>query len=120
MLAEEQSTFAVDREAVRALVRGGFIGAAGLEKDGGDRIAFDPLVGDVVGDVREDDASLIPCGAFGPGIAAVRDGLDLGVARDEGVERRIEFLDGLFRTIGGEGRQDGEDEGGEELHVRSR
>ena len=116
MLAEEQAAFAVNRETVRALVRGGFISAAGLEEDGGDRIAFDPLVGDVVGDVGEDDASLIPSGTFGPGVAAVRDGLDLGVARDQGVERRIELLDGLL-GVGGDGGQDGEEEGGEELHA---
>ena len=108
VLAEQEAAFAVDREAVGALVRRSLVGAARLEEDGGDRIAFDPLVGDVVGDVGEDDASLIPSRAFGPGIASVRDGLDLGVACEQGVERRIEFLDGLLRALGGEGGQDGE------------
>jgi hypothetical protein len=35
----------------------------------------------------------------------------------QGVERRIELLDGLLRALGGEGGQDGEEEGGEELHA---
>ena len=116
MLAEEQSSFAIYGEAIRTLVRRSLIGAARLQEDGSHRVAFDPLVGDVVGDIGEDDAPFIPDRAFGPRVAAIREGLDLGVARDQRVERRIEFLDGLLRAIGGDGGQDGKEEGGEELH----
>jgi hypothetical protein len=116
MLAEEHAALGVDGEAVGALVRGRRVGAAGLQEDGGHRVSFDPLVGDVVRHIGEDDASLIPYGAFGPRVAAIRDRLDLGVARDQRIERWVESLDGLLRTVGGDGGEDGKEEGGEELH----
>ena len=41
---------------------------------------------------------------------------ELLYARDQGIQRRIQLLDGLLGAFGGEGGDDGEEEGGEELH----
>ena len=116
VLAKQHVALRVDGETVGTLVGGGSIGTAGLQEDGGYRVTLDPLVGDVVRDIGEDDASLVPGRSFRPGIIARRDRLDLGVARDQGFERRIQLLDGLLGAFGGEGGDDGEEEGGEELH----
>ena len=116
MLTEEHATLGVDGEPVRTLISRRRVGTAGLQKDRSHRIAFDPLVGDVVGHVREDDATFIPDGSFGPRIIPGRDGLDLGAAVQQRIQRGIDLLDGLFGAFGGEGGQHGEEEGGEELH----
>ena len=112
MLTKQQVALAVHRQSVGALVGRRFVGAAGLQEDGSHRVALDPLIGGVVRYVGKHDAPLVPDGAFGPGEAG-RQRLDLGSAVEQGVERGVELLDGLFRTFGGKGGQDGEEEGGE-------
>jgi hypothetical protein len=116
MLAKEHAALGVYGETVRALIGRRRVGAAGFQEDGGHRVSFDPLVGNVVRHVGEDNTALIPHRAFGPRVAAIRDRLDLGVARDQRIERRVKFLDGLLRAVGGQRSKDGKEEGGEELH----
>jgi hypothetical protein len=113
VLAEQQVALAVHGEAVGALVRRSFIGAAGLQEDGGSRVALDPLVRGVVRHVGEDDASFVPHGAFGPGEAG-REGLDLRASVQERIQGGVELLDGLLGAFGGEGTDQGKQQGGDE------
>ena len=80
------STGQLDRAFLKHYLIAGELGLSGATRPvrGGVamaiRVAFDPLVRDVVRHVGEDDTSLVPDRTFGPAIVADGDRLDLGAA----------------------------------------